>query len=150
MRFVYNLQEANTSDDSDESESDSDDSLDSRRVNASSRKIRSGKQRMSIMTNQLLSVPRPEENGNGWYDSGCGWHISEPQAPPKSASTRRKFFQSGARWDDRLQRVLVSYDGLAMPQVSVAEMMENGGQVDEPDVSDIEEEMEVDGEEGES
>lgn len=147
MRVTNTLLELEGSEDSDEADSDSDDSSGSRRVNRTSRRIRSGKQRMSIVTNQLLSVPRAE-NGE-FHDSGCGWQSSEPHAPPKTGSTRRRFFQSAARWDDRLQRVLVRFDGLAMP-VSVADVMENGGHGVDHDISEPDEEMEVDEEEGES
>ena len=148
MRFVYQLQEPSTSDESDEPDSDSDDSSSSKRLNRSSRRIRSGKQRMSIMSNQLLSIPRVDENG--YDDFGCGWHPSELNGQSKSSTARRRFFQSAAHWDDRMQRVLVSTEGLAMPQISVAEMMEMGGRNGENDGSEPEEEMEVDEEEGES
>lgn len=140
---MNSLLEAEGSEDSDEPESDSDDSSGSRRVSRSSRRIRSGKQRMSIMDNKLHWIPSQPDDA--FHDSGCGWHSSEPQAPPRTASTRRTFFDSTARWDDRLKRVLVRADGLAMP-VSVADVMENGGHGIEHDGSD--EEMEV--EEGES
>lgn len=143
---MNSLLETDGTDESDEPESDSDDSSSSRRVNRSSRKIRTGKQRMSILDNQLHHIPGHDDNG--FHDSGCGWHASEPQAPPKTASTRRVFFQSAARWDDRLQRVLVRGDGLAMT-TSVADVMENGGHRAEQDVSEPEEEMEIE-EEGES
>ncbi|KAI0796411.1 histone deacetylase RPD3 [Irpex lacteus] len=129
MRFMNSLLEAEGSEDSDEPESDSDDSSGSRRVSRSSRRIRSGKQRMSIMDNKLHWIPSQPDDA--FHDSG--------------SSTRRTFFDSTARWDDRLKRVLVRADGLAMP-VSVADVMENGGHGIEHDGSD--EEMEV--EEGES
>lgn len=147
MRFVYNLQDATTSEDSDEPDTDSDESSGSRRAKHPSRRGRSGRQRMSIITNQLLNIPRLDENGD---DSGCGSHTSEPQALPKSNPTRRMFFQSSARWDDHLRRVLVSYEGLAMPSVHVAEVRENGDHAGEPDASEGEDDMEVDEEEGES
>ena len=151
MRFVYSLQESTSSDESEdpESESDGDDSSTSRRVNHSSRRIRAGKQRMSIMTNRVLHhVPRLAENG----DYGHGLHLSDVNGASKaSASTaKRRFFQSAARWDDTMQRVLVLTEGLAMPRVSVAELMEAGGRGGEHDVSEQEDEMEIDEEEAES
>lgn len=151
MRFVYSLQEPPSSDESDEPESESDDSSSSKRVNHSSRRIRAGKQRMSIVTNRVLhSVPRPGENGSGDHDFGCGWHPSEVNGASKTSTAKRRFFQSAARWDDRMQRVLVLNEGLAMSRVSVAEMMEMGGRGGEHDVSDQEDEMEIDEEEVES
>lgn len=148
MRFVYQLQEPSTSDESDEPESDSDDSASSKRVNRSSRRVRSGKQRMSIITNQLLNVPRLGENGHD--DLGCGWHPTELNGSSKSSTAKRRFFQSAAHWDDRMQRVLVSEEGLAIPRVSVAEMMEMGGRSGEQEGSEPDDEMEIDEEEGES
>ena len=148
MRFVYQLQSPSTSDESDDPlESDSDDSSPSQRVNRSSRRIRAGKQRMSIVTNQLLNVPRA---GEGHEDFGCGWHPSEVNGTARSATAKRRFFQSAARWDDRMQRVLVSTEGLALPRVSVAEMMEMGGRNGEHDGSEPDDEMDIDEEEGES
>jgi histone deacetylase 1/2 len=144
MRFMNSLLEMDGSEESDEPDSDSDDSSGSKRLNRSSRRIRSGKQRMSIMDNQLYHIPSRDDQL--FHDSGCGWHISDPQAPPKSASMRRIFFQSAARWDDDLKRVLVRADGLAM-SANVADVMENSGRGIDPDGS--EEEMEVE-EEGES
>ena len=144
MRFVYQLQEPATSDESDEAESDSDDSSSSKRVNRSSRRVRAGKQRMSIMTNLPL---RLGENG---HDDGCGWHPAETNGVTKTATAKRRFFQSAAHWDDRMQKVLVSKDGLAMPGVSVAELMEAGGRDGEHEGSEADEEMDVDDDEGES
>lgn len=143
MRFVYSLQEPPTSDESDgpEPDSDSDASSSSRRVNGSSRRAR--KQRMSIVTNQLLSVPRDA-------DAGCGWHPADAHGTAKTATAKRRFFQSAARWDDRLQRVLVSQEGLAVPVAGVAELMEAGGRSGEHDGSEPEEDMDVDEEEVEA
>ncbi len=148
MRFVYHLQDSSTSEEEeDEPESDSDDSSSSRRMTRTSRRIRSGKQRMSITTNQLFNVPRLEEGGHGYYDYGCG---HGPEMVP-TRSTKRRFFASFARWDDRLQQVLVHNEGLAMPRLNIVDLMESGGRSREPDAgSDAEEEMEVDEEEGES
>ena len=148
-RFVYNLQEPPSSEESDDPDSDSDDSSSSKRVNRSSRRARAGKQRMSIVTNQVLHhVPRLGENGHGDYGPGCGWPAEAPGAS-RSSTAKRRFFQSAAQWDDRLQQVYVVEAGLT--RVSVAEMMElGGGRGGEQDVSDAEEEMEVDEEDAES
>ena len=149
MRFVYNLQEPPSSEESDDPDSDSDDSSSSKRVNRSSRRARAGKQRMSIVTNQVLHhVPRLGENGHGDYGPGCGWP-AEAHGASRSSTAKRRFFQSAAQWDDRLQQVYVVEAGLT--RVSVAEMMElGGGRGGEQDVSDAEEEMEVDEEDAES
>lgn len=145
MRFVYQLHEPPTSDESDEAESESDDSSSSKRINRSSRRIRSGKQRMSIMTNQPLNAARLGEHGH--EDFGCGWHPGEATGMARSATAKRRFFQSAAHWDDRMQRVLVSNEGLAMPRVSVAEMMEMGGRTGDHDGSEPDDEMDIDEEE---
>ena len=140
MRFVYNLQEPPTSDSEDSDDASSDDSSSSRRIRRSSRRIRAGKQRMSIQTNQLLSI------GD---DPGCGWNPTESNGVPRTSTAKRRFFQSQARWDDRIQRVLVSAEGLAYPKTSVAEVMEIGGR-DFDGISEPDEEMEVDDDEADS
>lgn len=147
MRLVYTLQEESTSDDEDEGASDSDDSISSRRPNRQSRRIRSGKQRMSIVTNKLINVPRLDEDDRGHWDYGCG-HIPEPATVP-AKSTRRRFFQSSARWDESLRRVMVTNEGSRAPRISVADLMERGGR-DDHDTSDVEDEMDIDEEEGEN
>jgi len=95
-RFVYNLQETDThSDDSDDPDVyrwDSDDS-----VASSSRRRRyapkASKKRMSILTNQYYDIPS--------YENGFEYAIA---GKPES---RRRFFQSVARWDARYQEVVV-------------------------------------------
>jgi len=95
-RFVYNLQETDThSDDSDNPDVyrwDSDDS-----VASSSRRRRHApkpsKKRMSILTNQYYDIPS--------YENGFEYAIA---GKPES---RRRFFQSVARWDARYQQVVV-------------------------------------------
>ena len=93
-------------------------------------------------------MPRLEEGDHGYWDYGCG-HIPEPATVP-AKSTKRRFFQSSARWDEALRRVTLSHDGSRQPRISVAELMERGGRGDEHDSSDPEEEMDMDEEEGES
>lgn len=150
MRFVYNLQDPQTSEDSDDPDSESDESTSSRRVNRTSRRIRSGKQRMSIVNNKLYNVPRPDANGNGWYDYGCGWHGPEVNGASNRASTaKRRFFQSAAQWDDQLRRVTVVTEGLGQSRRNIAEVMEIGGHSGEQDMSEVDE-MSIDEEEGES
>jgi histone deacetylase 1/2 len=140
MRFVYSLQEPPTPDSSDSEDVSSDESSSSKRINRSSRRIRAGKQRMSIQTNQLLNIGE---------DYGCGWHPSESNGASRPSNAKRRFFQSAARWDDRMQRVLVSSEGLAYPRANIAEVMEMGGK-DIDGASEPEEEMDVDEEDVES
>lgn len=95
-RFVYNLQEAeNHSDDSDDPDVyrwDSDDS-----VASSSRRRRlaprASKKRMSILTNQYYDIPS--------YENGFEYAV------PGKPETRRRFFQSLARWDAGRHQVVI-------------------------------------------
>lgn len=118
MRLVNDLQESSSSEDSEDSDSDM--SSASRQVNKSSRRhrVRNGKKRMSIITNQVLD---PETN-QGYYDPCHGWTMPETYKPAK-----RRFFHSAARWDGELNRVLVQSGGLAMPRLNVSHAMESGG-----------------------
>lgn len=96
-RFVYNLQETESrSEDSDGSDAyrwDSDDSHAS-----SSRRQRHvpkvSKKRMSIISNQHFDIPS--------YENGF------ESAVPGRPNSRRRFFQSVARWDAGYQKVMVS------------------------------------------
>jgi len=124
-RFVYDLQEGLASDASDD-EPFSDESSSSRRVGRSRtrRHVRSGKKRMSIVTSQYFDVPRLEEGSHGFFDM-CGG--DQRSVLPKGPSYKRRFFQSAARWDPQMERVLLETDGLAMPRPSVSDVMERGG-----------------------
>jgi len=71
------------------------------------------------LTGQYYSVPHPPhshlENGNANANG--------------KTSARRKFFQSGARWDVGVERVLVG-SGMPIPSVKVVDVgrvMEGGG-----------------------
>jgi len=95
-RFVYNLQESEThSDDSDDPDAyrwDSDDS-----ITSSSRRRRHVpkvlKKRMSILTNQYYDIPS--------YENGFEY------ATPGKPDSRRRFFQSVARWDVGYHKVVI-------------------------------------------
>lgn len=80
---------------------DSDDSL------ASSRRRRhvqkASKKRMSILTNQHFDIPS--------YENGFEYAI------PGKPDTRRRFFQSVARWDARFQRVMVPSSEPPSPEI---------------------------------
>ncbi len=146
MRLVWSLQDASTSDEEDELGTDSDDdSVSEQRSIRDAKRIRAGKARMSIMTNQLMNIPQLEDNGHGYWDYGLG-HIAEPASVPLKPS-RRRFFQSSAQWDDTLRRVTITND--VTPQLSIAELIANGGRGGDHDLSDPDE-MDLDDEEGES
>ena len=139
MRLVNDLQESSSSEDSDDSDSDM--SSASRQINKTSRqrRVRNGKKRMSIITNQVFD---PDAN-QGYYDPCHGWTMPETYKPAK-----RRFFHSAARWDSQLNRVLVQNDGLAMPRVSVSGVMESGGRGRSEEGSEEEMEAEEEEEEG--
>ncbi|OBZ79650.1 Histone deacetylase RPD3 [Grifola frondosa] len=126
-RFVYGLQEAAAA--SNESDRDdeyfSDESSSSRRPgrSRSSRRIRGGKKRMSLLTGQMFDVPRLEESAHGYYD-GCG---HEPCGPQK-AGAKRRFFQSVARWDEQLEKTLAEKRTFTLS--SAAQLLEISGDVD--------------------
>jgi len=156
-RFVYGLQDSSASSSSEpESDSDASDSRTSRAVNKSSRRrhVRNGKKRMSIMTNQLYDIghshekERLEEGPNGYHDFGYGWAmpVSSANATNARTNSRRRFFQSSAKWDDRLRRVLVEEEmtALGLGAAAVGQAMENGGRrSQEASVAGDDEEMDV-------
>ncbi|THH14176.1 hypothetical protein EW146_g6128 [Bondarzewia mesenterica] len=133
-RFVYKLQEpevpeppTDESDDVDSYRYDSDESSSSRRPRRLNRARQ--KKRMSIMSNEWLDVPPLDHFG--YYDRG---------SHPNAELGKRKFFDSGLKWDAGARRVVMDYDR----RVSVGEAMESGGQwprdmADGMDVDDLEE-----------
>ncbi|KAH9949034.1 histone deacetylase RPD3 [Amylocystis lapponica] len=135
-RFVYRLQETTASDESDE-DMYSDDSLSSRR-HGSRRHVRSNKKRMSVLTNQFFDVPRADDI---YHDLGCGGdHGAGAGAGAKGVASKRRFFQSKARWDTRSERVLIARELSAIPDTTLAGVMGSGRNYVPLD----EEEMEVD------
>ncbi|KAJ7138165.1 hypothetical protein C8R44DRAFT_661231 [Mycena epipterygia] len=98
-RYVYTLQNAHAAPPSDD-ESDDEDSSDDASAAASVRR-----KRMSILTNRYVDLP-------------LGTH----------ARARRRFFQSAARWDEGLERVL-----LGGRVADLGAVMERGGQEAEAD-----------------
>lgn len=137
------MQEASASDDSDELDSYSDDSSSSRR-RTSRRRIRNGRTRMSLLTGQYFDVPRLEEGGHGYYDYGNG---GEPVwgSVAKSSASKRRFFQSAARWDSRLDKLLTDSDGLHFSKLNVNSAMSSGGRSHHDDIGD-DDEMDIDDE----
>ncbi|KAL4245117.1 histone deacetylase family protein [Abortiporus biennis] len=132
MKFVYNLQDEESEEESEHEESDSDNSS----------MIRNGKKRMSIITNQYV------DTDSCGHDSNFGFTF-EGESGLGRGGVKRKFFQSAARWDDRLRRVLVENGGVdtgsRRTNGDVSSLMVNGGRGNSE--VDEEEEMEVDEEE---
>ena len=81
---------------------------------------------MSLLTGQYYTIPHPS-------------HLENANTNGKT-STRRKFFQSGARWDVEVERVLVG-SGIPIPSVRVVDVgrvMEGGGVEGVPDELGVE------------
>lgn len=108
---MYNLQEGdNNSEDSDDPDNyrwASDDSHASSSISRRRRHVPKAKKRMSILSNQHFDIPS--------YENGFEYAI------PGKSDSRRRFFQSVARWDAQYQQVLVSRHGLDdMPSPEMA------------------------------
>ena len=111
-RYVYNLQESESqSEESDISRSDTDDLSYAGPNTRRRRRHGSSKPRMSILSNQYFDF--------SLYDTQC--------APNKT--TKRRFFQSAARWDEASGRVLVGNRGVetAPRPLNLSGVMEAGG-----------------------
>ncbi|KAF8181202.1 histone deacetylase RPD3 [Mycena galopus ATCC 62051] len=85
-RYVYNIQQEPDVLSNDDSENESE-LYSSDDASASASAAARRRKRMSIMTNRYIDVPRT---------------ATAPHANPNS---KRRFFQSAARWDERLERV---------------------------------------------
>ena len=108
-RLVYNLQEGeNNSEDSDDPDNygwASDDSHASSSISRRRRYVPKVRKRMSILSNQHFDIPS--------YENGFEYAL------PGKPDTRRRFFQSVARWDARSQQVIISRLGMDdMPSTS--------------------------------
>ena len=109
-RYVYDVQKDSDQTDSEpepEEEDASDGESSARRRGRSSRRIRSGKKRMSIVTSRFFDVPRlpPEferELLEDELEDGCG-HM---HAHGGGNGRKRRFFQSGAQWDPIKRQIL--------------------------------------------
>ncbi|KAI0650965.1 histone deacetylase [Trametes meyenii] len=126
-RFVYNAQ-GHSDESQTESEPESDSS--SRRGRRTSRRIRNGKKRMSIVTSQYFDVPAIPPGHDEDDDEGCGhehgheaWTSARSGLP--SGKRKRRFFQSIAEWDP-VKRVVTEREraGVRAGEVSY---MANGG-----------------------
>jgi histone deacetylase 1/2 len=122
-RYVYNLEESESIseelEDGESSRWDSDDSSSTRR-NGTRRRYneRASKKVMSIITNQYFDAPG--------QDSVCAQY----EFGPVSGKTgKRRFFQSGARWDEAYERVFQGRGELMkVPgSMTLSALMENGG-----------------------
>lgn len=121
-RYVYKLQESESlSEESDDQDWDSDDSSSTQRFS----RLKPLRKRMSLLTGQYVDVPTYNEHPHG------------------SKTSKRRFFQSAARWDEEIERVLVGGRGVfSIPRtMTVAALMEAGGKFAEDPV--IEEPMNV-------
>lgn len=109
-RYVYRLQEAagnTTSESSDEEEHSSSESglFQGRR----------SQKRMSIITNQYQDAQvrqRGKEFGKEFVEMVNNPH---PSGPRKEVPQKRRFFQSGARWDGLVERVMVMHREIGVP-----------------------------------
>ncbi|TBU44370.1 hypothetical protein BD309DRAFT_958643 [Dichomitus squalens] len=99
-RMVYDIQSQSDQTDSEQEDDASDDESPSRRRGRSSRRLRNGRQRMSIVTSKYFDVPRlpPEFERDLTHDDdfGCG---HEPWNVSIGNGKKRRFFESGAEWD---------------------------------------------------
>ncbi|KAJ7147869.1 histone deacetylase RPD3 [Mycena crocata] len=133
-RYVYNLQQepAPLSDsENDNDEDSSDDSAGSAR--SARRNVR--RKRMSILTNRYVEVPERRQKGgangyangnahghggiNGFMGGANGFATSDANGfmDGHTRHAKRRFFQSAARWDAGMERVVVG--GPRVPEVSM-------------------------------
>ncbi|KAJ7140442.1 hypothetical protein C8R46DRAFT_1361289 [Mycena filopes] len=124
-RYIYNLQQppssalssdsddddnSNVADDGEEEDEEEDEELEDDGGSLLGSTKRARRKRMSILTNRWVAVPRRpnlhshnshhshagQQNGNGNGDGGYG----------SGKHTKRRFFQSGVRWDEEGERVV--------------------------------------------
>ncbi|KAG6917569.1 hypothetical protein DXG01_002038 [Tephrocybe rancida] len=136
-RYVYDLQESDTpSDTSDEEKSWDSDSDESRPQNP--------KKRMSILTGQYIETPvydpaqahgyeqavAPHGYPYGYGGYSYGFAEFDMHGAMYGQNAKRRFFQSGARWDETVEHVVAKrYGASPLPRSTgaVSRMMENGG-----------------------
>ena len=108
-RYVYRLQEAAGNTTSESSDEDDSSSISGPFQGRKSRK------RMSIITNQFqdpATRQRRKEFEKEFTEVLNNSHTSGPQ---KEVSQRRRFFQSGAKWDGLVERVMVMHREIGGP-----------------------------------
>ena len=109
-RYVYRLQEAagNTTSESSDEEGGSS-------TASGPYQERKSRKRMSIITNQYQDAQtrqRRKEFEKEFTEALNGSHTSEPR---KEVPQRRRFFQSGAKWDGLVERVMVMHREIGGP-----------------------------------
>lgn len=115
---------------------------------------------MSIVTNRYFDVPRLGENGEESLPDLCAGAYANGNGNGTKHSGRRRFFESAARWDPVVEKVLAEWDSVRSPRMGVAAVMASQGRdwparngygrdVGEEQEEGADEEMEVDDEEGE-
>ncbi|KAI0364607.1 histone deacetylase [Pilatotrama ljubarskyi] len=157
-RFVYDLH-GDSEESHSESEPESDSSTRRGPRGRSSRRIRSGKKRMSILTSQYFDVPALPPDGEREEDEGgCGHeHDHEAWASARaglpSGKRKRRFFQSIAEWDP-VKRIVTERERAGV-RVGVEPVMVNGGRrrargrekvSEERDEEELDADVEEDGE----
>lgn len=133
IRYVYDLQESDTtSEDSDDDSWDSDDSAVSNRRRRSSHFVnKAPRKRMSLMTNQYFEIPSCEQ---GFSHLECG--------VPPNKSAKRRFFQSNGTWDDitGIASARMSPGLLGTQNTALSALMERGGrEFESPGVEEMDE-----------
>lgn len=99
---------------------------------------------MSLLTGQIFDIPRMEEGGHGYYEFGNGGESSSWGPGAKSATSRRNFFQSAARWDSRLDRMSVGGEVFTLPKINMPTFTFSGGRSFQDDADAVEDEDEMD------
>ncbi|KNZ72672.1 Histone deacetylase clr6, partial [Termitomyces sp. J132] len=152
-RYVYDLQESDT-DTSDDDKSWDSDSDESRAQGCP----KNSKKRMSILTGQCIdptpvydpaqapgyeqqgTVPHIHPYGYGGY--GYGFAEFDMHGAMYAQNAKRRFFYSGARWDETVEQIVAKrYGALPLPRSVgvVGRMMERGGrQVADDDMEEDE------------
>jgi histone deacetylase 1/2 len=151
-RYIYTLQHSPSSPSPSSAESDSeswDSDSDAYATHSHSRKRRVAKpkKRMSLLTGQYYSVPHPPPHSHPHSHSHLENGIGNGNG---KNSARRRFFQSGARWDVGVESVLVG-SGMPIPSVRVVDVgrvMEGGVGVGTEGVDEGWDGQEGEGEEG--
>ena len=109
-RYVYQLQEAAGNTTSESSDEEEDSSSESGLYQG-----RKSRKRMSIITNQYQDPQvrqRRKEFEKEFIESLTNSHTSGPR---KEVPQRRRFFQSGAKWDGLVERVMVMHREIGGP-----------------------------------
>lgn len=109
-RYVYRLQEAagNTTSESSDEEQDSS-------SESNLHQGRRSQKRMSIITNQYQDPQARQRRKEFEKEFVEVLNNSHPSGPRKEVSQRRRFFQSGTRWDGLVERVMLMHREIGGP-----------------------------------